>query len=89
MDWLTEFPELGRRDLRDFRKGIDESFKSFTRTYGEAIESFFDPLLQFLIWLERLLLATPWPLHERGGCGGSEFFLRAGGLAEGSTTVVH
>ncbi len=62
MDWLTEFPELGRRDLRDFRKGIDEGFKSFTREYGENIENFFDPLLQFLIWLERLLLATPWPL---------------------------
>lgn len=62
MDWLTEFPELGRRDLRDFRKGIDEGFKSFTREYGESIENFFDPLLQFLIWLERLLIATPWPL---------------------------
>ena len=62
MDWLTEFPELGRRDLRDLRKGIDEGFKSFTREYGESIENFFDPLLQFLIWLERLLLATPWPL---------------------------
>lgn len=62
MDWLTEFPELGRRDLRDFRKGIDEGFKSFTREYGENIENFFDPLLQFLIWLEHLLLATPWPL---------------------------
>lgn len=62
MDWLTEFPELGRRDLRDLRKGIDEGFKSFTREYGESIENFFDPLLQFLIWLERTLLATPWPL---------------------------
>ena len=29
MDWLTEFPELGRRDMRDFRKGIDEGFKNF------------------------------------------------------------
>jgi glycine betaine/proline transport system permease protein len=62
MDWLTEFPELGRRDLRDFRKSIDQGFKEFTRTYGEDIESFFEPLLQFLIWLEKLLLATPWPV---------------------------
>ena len=62
MDWFTEFPELGRRDLRDFRKSIDQGFKDFTRTYGEDIESFFEPLLQFLIWLEKLLLATPWPL---------------------------
>ena len=62
MEWLTEFPELGRRDLRDFRKGIDQGFKEFTRSYGENIESFFEPLLHFLIWLEKLLLATPWPL---------------------------
>ena len=51
MDWFFEFPELGRKDLRDFRKGIDEGFKNFTRTHGEAIETFFDPLLQFLIFL--------------------------------------
>jgi len=62
MDWLIEFPELGRRDLRDLRKGIDESFKSFSREYGDSIETFFDPLLYFLIWLEKLLLSTPWPL---------------------------
>lgn len=62
MDWLIEFPELGRRDLRDLRKGIDEGFKSFTRAYGDDIEAFFEPLLQFLIGLEKLLLATPWPL---------------------------
>ena len=62
MDWLIEFPELGRRDLRDLRKGIDEGFKNFTRSYGDGIEAFFEPLLQFLIGLEKLLLATPWPL---------------------------
>ena len=62
MDWLIEFPELGRGDLRDLRKGIDEGFKNFTRSYGDDIEAFFEPLLQFLIGLEKLLLATPWPL---------------------------
>ena len=62
MDWLIEFPELGRGDLRDLRKGIDEGFKSFTRAYGDDIEAFFEPLLQFLIGLEKLLLATPWPI---------------------------
>jgi len=48
--------------LRDLRKSIDESFKNFTREYGDNIENFFDPLLQFLVWLEKLLLATPWPV---------------------------
>jgi len=62
MNWFINFPELERSDLQAFRKSIDQGFKSFTRTYGESIESFFDPLLQFLIWLEKLLLATPWPL---------------------------
>jgi glycine betaine/proline transport system permease protein len=62
MDWLIEFPELGRGDLRDLRKGIDEGFKNFTRSYGDTIEAFFEPILQFLIGLEKLLLATPWPL---------------------------
>jgi glycine betaine/proline transport system permease protein len=62
MNWFINFPELERGDLQAFRKSIDQGFKSFTRTYGESIESFFDPLLQFLIWLETLLLATPWPL---------------------------
>ena len=42
---LTEFPKMGRTDLRDFKKGIDESFKDFTRNYGEAIENFFYALL--------------------------------------------
>ena len=45
MDFLTEFPEMGRQDLRDFKKGIDASFKEFSRTYGDALESFFEPLL--------------------------------------------
>ena len=62
MDWLIEFPELGRTDLRDFRKGIDQGFREFSRAYGQDIEAFFEPLLQFLIWLEKLLLSTPWPI---------------------------
>jgi len=68
MEWLTEFPELGRSDLRDLRKGIDQGFKEFTRAYGENIESFFEPLLHFLIWLEKLLLATPWPILIAAVC---------------------
>ncbi|OUS20395.1 ABC transporter permease [Litorivita pollutaquae] len=61
MDW-TEFPEMGREELRDLKKGIDASFREFSRAYGESLEAFFNPLLQFMIWFERLLLATPWPI---------------------------
>lgn len=61
-EFLTEFPSIGRRDLAEMKKAIDEAFKGFSRTYGEALENFFDPLLRFLVWFEKLLLATPWPI---------------------------
>lgn len=58
--WLTEFPEMSRSDLLTIRKTLDGAYREFSRNYGETIESFFDPLLQFLIWFEKLLLGTPW-----------------------------
>lgn len=60
MDWLTEFPELGRRDLAHIRRTLDEAYRGFSSSYGEAIEAFFDPLLHFLIFVEDLLIASPW-----------------------------
>lgn len=60
MSWLTDFPQLTRAQLLDIRKGLDGAYRDFSREYGELIESFFDPLLAFLIWFEKLLLATPW-----------------------------
>ena len=62
MDWLAEVPSLGKRDLRDLKKGIDGSFREWSRSNGDAIEAFFDPLYFFLVWLEKLLIATPWPI---------------------------
>jgi glycine betaine/proline transport system permease protein len=59
---LDKFPSMGRDDLRDLKKGIDGGFRDFSREFGEGIENFFEPLLWFLVWLERLLLATPWPI---------------------------
>ncbi|SMY16442.1 ABC transporter permease [Photobacterium aquimaris] len=58
--WLTEFPQLERAQLVEIRKTLDGSYRAFSREYGDTIESFFDPLLAFLIWFEKLLLATPW-----------------------------
>ena len=46
----------------ELRKGIDLAFREFSRAYGDGIEAFFDPLLFFLIKLEKLLLSTPWPI---------------------------
>jgi len=62
MEWLTRFPHLDDDLLRVLKKSIDDGFRAFTRGYGDAIESFFDPLLAFLIWSERLLVSTPWPI---------------------------
>jgi len=62
MDFFTEFPTMEREDLRDFKKFIDLAFRTFARAYGEVLESFFHPLLVFLVWLEKLLINTPWPI---------------------------
>lgn len=62
LEFLTEFPSLGRQDLSSFKQGIDEGFRTFSRANGEAIEAFFNPLLQFLIWFEDVLTGAPWPL---------------------------
>ncbi len=59
-NWLVEFPALGRKDLRSIQKSIDEGFREFSRTYGQGLEDFFEPLLHFMIWFERLLLGAPW-----------------------------
>ncbi len=59
-EWLLTFPELNRETLRAMRRSLDEGYRGFSRTFGESIENFFDPLLAFLVWFERLLLASPW-----------------------------
>ena len=66
MDWFFEFPEMERSGLRDFKKSIDFAFRDFSRTYGEGIESFFEPLLMFLVWFEKLFINTPWPIIIAG-----------------------
>ena len=58
--WLIEFPELPRSDLIHIRQTLDNAYREFSRNYGETIEGFFDPLLSFLIWFEKLLLNSPW-----------------------------
>tara|TARA_Y100000590_G_scaffold121692_1_gene139338 strand:+ start:80 stop:964 length:885 start_codon:yes stop_codon:yes gene_type:complete len=62
MEFFSKFPVMERTALMELRKGIDLAFREFSRAYGDGIEAFFDPLLFFLIRLEKLLLATPWPI---------------------------
>ncbi len=59
-DWLRRFPTLDGDVLRGVEKSIDGGYRAFSRSYGDAIERAFDPLLHSLIWFERLLLDSPW-----------------------------
>jgi glycine betaine/proline transport system permease protein len=62
MDWFYRFPHMNDDSLRNLKKAIDEAFRAFTRAYGDSIEGFFSPLQTFLIFSERLLTQTPWPI---------------------------
>ena len=62
MEWYSKFPEMGRSDLREFKKSVDNAFTNFSRNYGEGIENFFEPLLTFLVGFEKFFINTPWPL---------------------------
>lgn len=59
-EWMREFPVMETESLRAINKSFDEGYLAFSRSFGEAIESFFDPLLYLLIWFEQLLLKSPW-----------------------------
>jgi len=77
MSWLNEFPQLSRKDLLTLRKTLDEAYRNFSREYGDNIEAFFDPLLTFLVWFEKLLLATPWWLMMAIILGIAQFATRS------------
>ena len=47
---------MDRTALMEMRKAIDFAFRDFSRTYGDGIEAFFDPLLFFLVGLEKLII---------------------------------
>ncbi|MDC0456615.1 proline/glycine betaine ABC transporter permease [Alphaproteobacteria bacterium] len=66
MDWFFKFPDMSRSDLREFKKSVDFAFTDFSRTYGENIENFFEPLLMFLVSFEKFFINTPWPFIVLG-----------------------
>jgi len=61
-NWWESFPQLTKQTLREIRIYIDSGYREFSREYGQLLEDFFDPLLQFLIWLEKLMINSPWPI---------------------------
>ena len=68
-EWLREFPAMDRESLIAVRKTLDEAYRGFSRAWGADIEAFFQPLLFFLVWFEKLLIATPWWLVLAIICG--------------------
>lgn len=60
--WATTFPTMESEQLSSLRRFIDGGFRTFSREYGEALENLFDPLREFLIFSERLMTQSPWPL---------------------------
>ncbi len=62
MEFFTKFPVMERSALADLRKGIDFVFRDFSRSYGDGIEAFFDPVLFFLVRFEKIMINTPWPI---------------------------
>ena len=60
MNWLWEFPQIDSRTLREISRTIDLQYREFSRAYGDAVEAFFRPLLDFLLWFEALLIQSPW-----------------------------
>ncbi|ANP89655.1 proline/glycine betaine ABC transporter permease (plasmid) [Rhizobium leguminosarum bv. viciae 248] len=62
MEWFYKFPHMDDDALRNLKKAIDDGFRTFTRSYGDAIESLFSPLQHFLIAADRFMTQTPWPI---------------------------
>lgn len=62
LPWLDEFPALGAEALSALRRTVDNAFRAFTREHGEALEQLFLPLREFLLFSERLLTQSPWPV---------------------------
>ena len=55
MDFFNKIPVMDRTALRELKKGIDSSFKEFSRAYGDGIEGFFDPLLHFFNLVRKII----------------------------------
>jgi len=62
MEFFTKFPVMERSALAELRKGIDFVFRDFSRSYGDGIEAFFDPILFFLVRFEKIMINSPWPI---------------------------
>ena len=61
-NFFTTFPDMPNKEFREMKKGIDASYKDFAREWGDVIDAIFEPLLKMLVFFEKTLIATPWPI---------------------------
>ncbi|QHG69789.1 ABC transporter permease [Ensifer adhaerens] len=57
---VCKFPAIDESTIRLARKAVDDSFKGFVRSYGNAIDTVVQPLQWFLNYLESLFVGSPW-----------------------------
>ena len=57
---MSNFPQLDKKIIVDIKKWIDNTFREFAGTWGEWFTELLSPVHWSLVYLERLLLATPW-----------------------------
>ena len=57
---IIDPPIMSRKEFTSLKKCIDSSFGDLISNYGRAIEDFFNPLAEFLVWFEKFLLSIPW-----------------------------
>ena len=62
MDWLFNFPQINPDLLLAVKRSIDGSLRALTRVYGDDIENFFNPLQRILIFFEKMMTLSPWPV---------------------------
>ena len=55
MEFFTKFPGMERSALAELRKGIDFAFRDYSKSYGDGIEAFFDPLLFFFSKIRKII----------------------------------
>ncbi len=88
MDWLLTFPQLNPDVLLGAKRFIDGTLKTFTRAYGEGIETFFYPLQRILIFFEQVMSVAPWPLVVLVLAGIAWFAARSWGIVVAVVTTL-
>ena len=87
MDW-QRFPSADPETLNALQRAIDLGFRDFTRSWGGPLEQWFEPLRVFLLFTERLLTQSPWPLVLAGLVGLAWAASRAWRIAAGTLATL-